>query len=38
VGSTAVMSAVAKVCTPVSSVSGLYDCSNSAAALRALGT
>jgi 4-amino-4-deoxy-L-arabinose transferase-like glycosyltransferase len=38
VGSTAVMAAVAKVCTPVSSVSGLYDCSNSAAALRALGT
>jgi 4-amino-4-deoxy-L-arabinose transferase-like glycosyltransferase len=38
VGSSAVMAAVAKVCTPVSSVTGLYDCSNSAAALRALGT
>jgi 4-amino-4-deoxy-L-arabinose transferase-like glycosyltransferase len=38
VGSTVVMAAVAKVCTPVSSVTGLYDCSNSVAALRALGS
>jgi hypothetical protein len=38
VGSSAVMAAVAKVCTPVSSVPGLYDCSSSVAALRALGT
>jgi hypothetical protein len=38
VGSSAVMAAVAKACTPVSSVPGLYDCSNSVAALRALGT
>ena len=33
-GSTTAMSAVQSACTPVSSVDGLYDCSQSASALR----
>jgi 4-amino-4-deoxy-L-arabinose transferase-like glycosyltransferase len=37
VGSTQVMSAVQQTCTPVASVSGLYDCAGSASALRASG-
>jgi 4-amino-4-deoxy-L-arabinose transferase-like glycosyltransferase len=34
-GSTVAMAAVARACAPVSSVDGLYDCSQAAAALRA---
>jgi len=38
VGDRQVMSAVARTCKPVSSVSGLYDCSGAAAALEKAGT
>ena len=36
IGSTTAMAAVAKACKPVSSVDSLYDCSQSASALRAI--